>query len=77
MPLLELQYRRHIHANIVPDGRMGAAAGFNTDDPVGRQHILTQQELRVFARIDVIGDDRNGIRMFQPLTKPQDTHGFA
>jgi hypothetical protein len=44
---------------IFANGRMGAASGFNAQNPFFGQHASSGQKLGVFFRENVIRDDRN------------------
>ena len=77
MPLFELRDRGEVHRGIVADRRVRAAAGLDADDAVRRQRVIAHEELRVFARVDVVRHDGDRELIAQPLAEPQDQHGFA
>ena len=41
---------------IFPDGRMRTSSGFHSAHPLGRQGAHANQELGIFASVDVVGD---------------------
>ena len=57
-----------IHAGVVSDGGVGAAARFNTEDAIRGEGVIAGEELGVFAGVDVVGDDGERDFMAQPLT---------
>jgi hypothetical protein len=75
--VLQVFHGGHVHAGVVPDGGVGAAAGLHAADAVGGEHALAQQELGVLAGVDVIGDDGEGMLVFEPLAEAQDAHRLA
>ena len=57
-PELRLQRleRAHVRGDVLPDGRVGAAARFDRQDALGGERAVLDQELLVLAREDVVGD---------------------
>ena len=53
-----------VHAGILADGGVGAAAGFYAQDAVGWEGIVFQEEVRVFPCVDVVGDDGDVVVIF-------------
>ena len=49
--------RLEINRRILADRRMGAATGFDAHDTLLRQGLEPRQHHRVFAGLDVVGDD--------------------
>src|SRR5262249_28177602 len=56
-----------IDGSVLADGGVGAPAGFNADNAVGRKHVAAQQELSVFARVDVVGNHGDVANSFQAI----------
>ena len=42
---------------------MRATAGLDADDPFERQDVAAGQEFRIFARVNVVGDDGNFVAL--------------
>ena len=77
MAVFQIDHRGHVHAGVVADRGVRAAAGFHADDAVGRQHALAQQKLGVFAGVDVVGDDGERDLVLEPLAQAENAHRFS
>jgi hypothetical protein len=67
----------HVHAGVVANGGVGAAASLDADDAIGGKGVVADKEFGVFAGVDVIGYDGHGNGVAKPLTEAEDKHGFA
>src|SRR5262249_39348470 len=57
--LLELTHRLQVRRRVFTDRRVRASARLDADDPLRRQRAAPHEELGVFLRVDVVGDDRH------------------
>ena len=74
---VELGHGGVIHAGVVPDGGVRAAAGFDAHDALGGEGVLTDEEFGVFACVDIIGDDSHIEFSTEPLAEAENEHGFT
>ena len=74
MAVFEIDHGGHVHARIVADRGVRAAAGFHTDDAVGRQHALAEKELGILAGVDIVSDDGERDLVLEPLAEAEDAH---
>ncbi len=77
MALLERGDGGEVHAGVVADGGVRAAAGLDADDAVRGEGFVADEKLGVLAGIDVIGNHRHGQGIAQPLAEPQDQHRLS
>ncbi len=57
--VFEIGYGLEIHGAVFPDGGVRATAGFHTTHAFGGQCAHADQELGIFASVDVVGNGRN------------------
>jgi hypothetical protein len=62
--------RFKIHGRVLTDSRMRTPTRFNAYNAIGIQHTAPRQELRVFAGIDIVCDNRNLIWAMHPAAQP-------
>src|SRR5262249_32084597 len=55
----EARHRLEIDRRILADCRVRAAAGLDADDALGRESVVSHQELRVLLGVDVVRHDRD------------------
>ncbi len=56
---------------------MRTAAGFDRRDPFGGERLVPHQELGVFLREDVVGDDRELVVLAQQAAESEEQRGLA
>jgi hypothetical protein len=76
-PVLQVVDGRQVHRGIFAYGYVGAAAGFNAKNAVGRQGVVLQQEVGVFSCIDVVGHHGDVVVVFQGTTQLAQQCSFA
>ena len=74
---VELGHGGVVHAGVVADGGVRAAAGFDAHDAVGGEGVLTDEEFGVLACVDVVGDDSHIEFSSEPLAEAENEHGFT
>lgn len=68
-PLVQAGNGLQIDRRIFTDGRVRAAARFDADNAIRRQRLHAHQRFRIFGRVDVIGDDGDGIVLAHRLAQ--------
>ena len=58
-----------VHAGVVTDGSVRASTGFHAEDAVSGKSVVADEELGVFAGVNVVGDDRHRKLATQVLAK--------
>ena len=56
---------------------MRATARLDSDDAFGGERLMTREKLRVFLRVNVVGDHGNAIPGAELLTEPEHQHRLA
>jgi hypothetical protein len=78
LPVLRQLFERHeVVADIFADGRVRTAAGLDRADAVLVERLVADQELGVFAREDVVGDDAEAVGAAKLLAERQHQRGLA
>jgi hypothetical protein len=75
--LLHFGDRVEIDGGVFANGRVGAAAGFHADDPLGGERLAAHEELHVFPGEDVVGDDGELVGVAHGLAKAVEKGGLA
>ncbi len=73
----ELAQRLEIHRRILANRSMRASSRLDAEDSVRREHSTPGEELSIFARIDVVGDDGKLVLRMHAAAQPFDQRGFA
>jgi hypothetical protein len=73
----EFRHGGVVHAGIVTDGRVRAAAGFHRHDAIGGKRVALDQKFRILPGINIVGDDREAEVVAQPLAEPHHEHDFS
>ena len=74
---LEIGDGAQVGAGVVADGRVRTAPRLHADDPLQREHFAAGEELGVFVRVDVVGDDGQIDFGPQVAAQPFDDGRFA
>ena len=75
--LRELTDRGEVHRCVFANGGVRAAAGFYAANAIGRERLAADQELGVFARVDIVGHDGDLKRVAKTFAERVDQSGFA
>ena len=75
--LLHLIDRFEVDRCVFANRGMRTAAGFHAHDALGRQCLAAHEELHVFAREDVIGDDGKLVLVAHRLAEAVEQCGLA
>ena len=67
MTIFQIDHRSHVHAGVVANRGVRAAAGFHTDNSISRQHAFPQQEFGILAGVDIVGNHGQRDLVLQPL----------
>jgi hypothetical protein len=68
---------RQVHGGVFAYGYVGAAAGFNAKNAVGRQGVVLHQEVGVFSCVNVVGHHGDVVVVFQGTTQLAQQCSFA
>src|SRR5713226_9820051 len=74
---LQLLHSVEIDRDVVADRRMRAGASLHAADSLWRQRAGTDQEVGVFSRVDVVGDDGHVHTVTQPAAEGVDQRCLA
>ena len=68
-PGCQISDRGEINRCILADRRVRAAARLDADDALRSEGARAREKLRILLRVDVIGDDREGVTVAQRLAQ--------
>jgi hypothetical protein len=72
----ELLEREQVRGDVLADRCVGAPAGLDCADPLGRQGVVPDEELGVLASEDVVRHDRERARVAERAAEREDERGL-
>src|SRR5258708_29225110 len=73
----QARHRFQVDRGVLADRGMRTAAGLHPDDPLGREGLVADEELRVLLGVDVVGDRRDVVPVAQRPAKRQHERRLA
>src|SRR5262249_52763455 len=69
--------RVEVHRRVLTNGRVRAAAGLHTDNPIGGERLASDEELHVLLGEDVVGDHAQPVAVAHRLAQAVDERRFS
>src|SRR5205085_677783 len=73
---VHFRYGGEIYRGVLADRGVGATAGLDPADPLGRQCAAAGEEFGILAGVDVVGDRRNLVLAAHPFAQPVQQRGL-